>query len=312
MNQLPLLSIIVANYNTEKYLRVCLDSILKQSYQPLEIIVYDDCSTDSSINIIREYVEKYPNLPHRVIAIYGKKNLGVAAARHAAILQAQGEYITTLDSDDFFYDSQKLEKEMTLTLQFKTDQNKDILAFSDIMLVDSDGKDTGPLWQPQSMKQGHIFDSILTRSCMIPRDFIMKRDAYFQSGGYNHKLVIFEDWDLKIRLAHQYDFYFTGIIGIAYRRHGSGLSSTPHKKQAAILSKIFKKNLRLVENQHRRVILKQLFTRFLLNQDRPLINQLKNQLKAACEIAFQLGACRILGYLLRSIKNRLLRLIKKK
>ena len=54
----PVLSVIVANYNNEKYIRDCLDSILKQTYKDLEIIVCDDCSSDGSLGILNEY-KKY-------------------------------------------------------------------------------------------------------------------------------------------------------------------------------------------------------------------------------------------------------------
>ncbi len=216
-----LLSVIVANYNNESYIRDCLESIMSQTYKNLEIVVSDDCSTDHSLEMINEYERKYPRI---ITVLPSSINRGVARTRHEAILQAKGEYITTLDSDDYYYDNQKLEKEMELILQYKK-QDKDILAFSNIVLVKGDKTLIGIQGNSKNIKEGKIFDDIITRSCMIPRDFIMKKEAYFEVGGYDYRFPIYEDWDLKIRLAKKYEFNYTGVNGTAYRRHGAGLSS---------------------------------------------------------------------------------------
>ena len=74
-------SVIVPNYNNEKYIQQCLDSVLAQTYPIKEIIVYDDCSTDGSRAILKEYANNHSNI--RVIL--GEKNVGVSAARDMAI-----------------------------------------------------------------------------------------------------------------------------------------------------------------------------------------------------------------------------------
>ena len=240
----PLLSLVVANHNKESYIRDCLDSILGQTYKNLEIIVSDDGSTDQSPAIIEEYEKKYPGI---IKAYFTPRNRGVAHTRHEAILKAVGEYITTLDSDDYYYDSQKLEKEMELIFQYKEQTGKDIIAFSNIVLVKGD-KNLIRVWgNPGNIKEGNVLHEIITRNCMIPRDFIMKREAYFEVGGYDSRFPIYEDWDLKIRLAQKYEYYYTGIHGTAYRRHGTGLSSVPVSQNIRWLKKVFKKNLDLLD-----------------------------------------------------------------
>lgn len=257
MNQTSL-SVIVANYNNEQYIAECLDSILSQTYQDLEIIIADDFSTDSSPAIIRDYENKYPG---KIKAMFSPVNRGVAQTRHEAILGASGEYITTLDSDDYYYDPQKLAKEMALAAQYVT-QKKDIIAFSNIVLVKGDKTLIGVWGSPENIKEGFIMDDILTRSCLIPRDFVMKKQAYFAVGGYDARFPIYEDWDLKIRLAARFEFYFTGINGTAYRRHGAGLSSFPFPQHIKWLKKIFKKNINLVSRPQKKVIAKG-FTDFI-------------------------------------------------
>lgn len=89
------ISIVVPIYNMEKYLPRCLDSILNQSYQNIEILLINDGSTDTSLEICKEYSKR----DNRVILIT-KKNGGLSDARNIGIKNSTGEYITFIDSDD--------------------------------------------------------------------------------------------------------------------------------------------------------------------------------------------------------------------
>ena len=91
-----LLSVIVPIYNSKDYLSRCLDSILKQTLEDMEIICVDDGSTDSSPAILQEYAKKDPRI--RVIT---KKNQGLVAARKTGVKEAAGKYIGYVDSDDW-------------------------------------------------------------------------------------------------------------------------------------------------------------------------------------------------------------------
>ncbi len=88
-------SIIVPIYNTEKYLKRCLDSIIDQTYQNLEIILVNDGSTDNSEKIAKEFAKK----DHR-IKLISQPNSGQSSARNTGIKKATGEYIGFVDSDD--------------------------------------------------------------------------------------------------------------------------------------------------------------------------------------------------------------------
>ncbi len=97
MNQVKV-SVIIPVYNTpEKYLRQCLDSVLEQSLQALQIILVDDCSTDGSLEILKAYRQKDP----RILLIQGEKNQGISASRNAGAKQVAGEYLYFLDCDDY-------------------------------------------------------------------------------------------------------------------------------------------------------------------------------------------------------------------
>ena len=91
------LSIVVPVYNVEKYLRQNLDTLLNQSYKNLEIIAVNDGSTDSSLAILNEYEEKYRDK----LIIINQENGGLSKARNKGVLEASGDYIAFVDSDDF-------------------------------------------------------------------------------------------------------------------------------------------------------------------------------------------------------------------
>ncbi len=91
-----LISIIIPIYNVEEYLEQCLDSVLKQTYKKLEIILVDDGSTDSSGKICDKYANKYNN----IITIH-KKNEGLGMARNSGLEIATGKLVTFIDSDDY-------------------------------------------------------------------------------------------------------------------------------------------------------------------------------------------------------------------
>lgn len=89
-------SVIIPVYNTEKYLKKCLDSVVNQTYKNIEIIIINDGTLDNSEKIILDYQKKHSNI------IYLKqKNKGQASARNLGIKKASGDYITFIDSDDY-------------------------------------------------------------------------------------------------------------------------------------------------------------------------------------------------------------------
>lgn len=92
----PLISVIIPIYNVEKYLNKCLESVFKQTYKALDIILVDDGSTDNSGRICDIYKKEYP-----VIKVIHKENGGLSDARNAGIKVAEGDYLAFLDSDDF-------------------------------------------------------------------------------------------------------------------------------------------------------------------------------------------------------------------
>ena len=91
------ISVIVPIYNVEKYLRKCLDSLVSQTYSDLEIILVNDCSTDSSLEICQEYQQKCS----KIKLFSNDKNRGLSYSRNKGVKEATGSFIGFIDSDDY-------------------------------------------------------------------------------------------------------------------------------------------------------------------------------------------------------------------
>ena len=91
-----LVSVLIPVYNVAQYLPKCLDSIVNQTYQQLQVVVVDDGSSDKSLFIAKDYAAKYP-----FVEVYHQENAGVAAARNNLLSHVKGDYILFVDSDDW-------------------------------------------------------------------------------------------------------------------------------------------------------------------------------------------------------------------
>lgn len=112
-------SVVIPVYNVEKYLEECLNHVLKQTLQEIEVICIDDGSTDSSLRILKQYAQ----VDHR-IRILQQNHKGGGAARNLGLEEAKGEYLSFLDADDFF-DLKMLEKSYVKAKE----NNADVLIF---------------------------------------------------------------------------------------------------------------------------------------------------------------------------------------
>lgn len=104
-----MVSIITPLYNSEKFLPQCVASVLEQTYDDWELILSDDCSSDNSVEIAREYCKR----DQRIKLIESETNNGAGVARNKAIEYASGRYLAFLDSDDFWHQD-KLKKQLDL------------------------------------------------------------------------------------------------------------------------------------------------------------------------------------------------------
>lgn len=118
-------------YNCEDYIGASLDSILSQIYENWEVIVVDDCSTDNTSNIVKDYMQ----LDERILYFKLETNSGAAVARNKAIDLARGKYMAFLDSDDIWF-PEKLLKQINFM-----EKNKSVFTCTSYTKIDSYGKD---------------------------------------------------------------------------------------------------------------------------------------------------------------------------
>jgi len=121
----PKLSIVLPVYNTEKYLRKCIENILESTFQDFELIIINDGSTDKSEDIILEFKEKYADK----IKYIKKENSGISDTRNLGIKTATGQYTIFIDSDDY------IDKDMLELLIKKLDDNDFDIVVCDAKLV---------------------------------------------------------------------------------------------------------------------------------------------------------------------------------
>ena len=179
------ISIIIPFYNSEQYLKKCLDSLLNQSFKNIEIICIDDSSTDNSYNILKEYQKK-----DKRIRLYKQKHSNAGNARNVGIKKAKGKYLLFLDSDDFF------EKSLCQTAYYYADySDADILLFGAYKYDDKTkikAEMTGMLsieytplnkvFNPVEVKE-HLYHltSSAPWSKLFKKSFIVKNKIFFQS-----------------------------------------------------------------------------------------------------------------------------------
>lgn len=160
---MPKISVIVPVYNTEMYLKECLESIVTQTLDDIEIICINDGSTDSSLDIVKEYAGK----DGRIVVI-DKQNEGVAIARNLGIDRATGEYVCFMDSDDYYPSNDILEE-----LYNKAKGNNVLIAGGEFSAFDDKTR-------PYELKQN--FENIDDGYLFVKDEIIEYKDYQFDYG----------------------------------------------------------------------------------------------------------------------------------
>lgn len=200
MKKKSLVTLIIPAYNTEKYISKCLESILKQSYQELEIIILDDGSLDKT----NEICQKYVAMDNRIILI-SKKNTGVSDTRNVGIQNARGKYVIFVDSDDYVTSDyvevlvRKIEVEdvqMACAEYYVVEEGKTVphLTGAQANNLRLSSQEAINLLAEKSAFQGYLWNKIFIR------DIIIKNNILF-----NTKIKIWEDMLFCMRYLSQID-----------------------------------------------------------------------------------------------------------
>lgn len=204
----PVISVIVPIYNTEKYLRQCVDSILGQTYRELEVILVDDGSTDNSPEICEEYKRKDDR-----IRVIHKENGGQAGARNCGIDAADGDYISFVDSDDW------IAEEMYQTMVNALAGSDANIACCGTALVYMDGSTLSPPVESRTFQPQEALQDLLTADmlrCEVTNKIFHKalfENIRFPEGRiYEDQAVVFQLLGEAKAIIH------TGQQGYYYRR----------------------------------------------------------------------------------------------
>lgn len=232
---IPLISVIIPVYNAEKYIASCVKSILEQSYESLEVILVNDGSKDSSLELCREFAKN----DERVYVI-DQPNAGPNASRNRGLAAAKGDFVVFVDSDDAFYSPATLEENIKF---FDEDTEIDIVSF--------------PQYREQKdgylkTKDGQFIPQILTDKLTMFTNWYNGRliDGHFP--GKIFRKSLFEGWKLVETIRFTEDHYdipnicrrvgkvkISGVGGYTYRCNPQSLihsAYTPENRRGQFYS----------------------------------------------------------------------------
>lgn len=243
----PLVSVIIPVYNVEKYIRECLASVLRQSYDKMEIILVDDGGTDNSIEVIRDIRNHY--LGDKIIKLIShSKNRGQSEARNTGIKHSEGDFVFFLDSDDLLLDQYAFE----IMINAQKENCADIVIGNTRMFDD----ETGKIYKTvdKELSSTHYSDWDDTHNVppfpyvawnkLIKRSFLLDHNLSFDKG------IVYEDnlwafkvlcWSAKISTIREYTY------GYRYRSNSTMTTLKPIHIVSSVLLPILAQKY-VVEN----------------------------------------------------------------
>jgi glycosyltransferase involved in cell wall biosynthesis len=207
MKKIPQITIIITNYNYEKYLQRCIRSCINQINVDHEVILVDDCSTDRSLEMITPFSEQ-------VRVFKTPENSGVAAASNLGIKNARGQFIIRVDADDY------VSSEMCYFMKKYLESNHDAFCVScDYEIVDD--------YENMIERKYASKDNI---SCGI----MYRKDVLVQLGAYNEEFRHREEEELRKRLGDYYKIHHLNIPFYRYRMHSTNKTKTNEYRETKV------------------------------------------------------------------------------
>ncbi len=212
MNQ-PKVSIVSVSYNQENYIRQTLDSFLEQQADfNFEIIIADDCSTDNTPKIIREYAKAHPKLFKPILR---EKNVGVAENFYGALRAASGKYIALCEGDDYWTDPAKLQRQVEFL-----DMHLDYaLCFHPVKVFFETGESKDHVYPEERRAEEFTLEKLLQGN------FIQTNSVMYRKQSYENMPpdILPVDWYLHLYHAQFGKIGFIDKVMSAYRRHEGGV-----------------------------------------------------------------------------------------
>jgi glycosyltransferase involved in cell wall biosynthesis len=231
----PPVSVLVTTYNHARYVDEALESLRAQTSRDFEVIITDDASPDGTADVIAAWLAR-TGFPAQFIR--NAENRGICANRNAALARTSGAFVCSLSGDDA-YEPDRVERQLAAFLQ---QPERVAVVYSDAFIVDAEGRDRGVSylsWQipDEPPPSGRLFERFV-RSCFVCAPAaMMRRSAIEAVGGYDEALV-YEDYDMFLRLSYRFDFaYLPGRL-VRWRELPSSLSHSRQGRAAMRASDI--------------------------------------------------------------------------
>ena len=213
----PLVSILIPSYNHELYISEAIESSLNQTYENFEILILDDGSTDSSVSIIKEYVNKHPDK----IKFFEQENSGLAKTFNKLINLSQGKYLSLMASDDVLYPT-KIEKQVAV---FSKDLDKKIglvYSYSDHININK------TRYREDELKigiRGKIIKELFEDGAFFcPVSNLIRKSVIIECGMFELGRPYCDDYQLFLKIALKYEFDFVPEKLVARRIHYTNTS----------------------------------------------------------------------------------------
>lgn len=207
----PKISVIIPNYNYEKFISATIESVLSQTYENIEIIVVDDGSKDNSLEVLKNFGDK--------IRVVQQKNAGVSAARNHGVSLSNGDFVAFLDADDIWL-PEKLQCQIN---KFNAD-SKIGLVHCSMTLIDPQNK---PIGENNNGQEGFVSHEFLRfeRGVVVGAGStaLVKRKSFDEVGGFDLRLSTAADWDFCYQVSRKYKLGFVTKPLVLYRMHGTNM-----------------------------------------------------------------------------------------
>lgn len=224
----PLVSICTRTYNLENFVAEALDSFLMQETDfPFEIVIDDDCSSDGTVEVIKEYMEKFPNL---INANFLEKNIGVRMNFVQNLQRANGKYIAPCDGDDYWTDPLNLQKQV----DFLEKNDEYVVTYSSLEPLFEEGARVRSFnWSREDRDALEIQKKFLgTGICAV----CFRNVDIIKEYPFEHHCAPIDDNFLGSLLgAYGKGKFLKDIKAAKYRQHGSSDYSSKSKKQKALM-----------------------------------------------------------------------------
>lgn len=232
-SEIPKVTVYITSYNYGGYVDEAIQSVLNQTYQDFELLVFDDGSTDNTRKILKKY-EKHP----KIGKIVYQKNIGLPRTCNKALKLAKGKYIMRLDADDF------LDENALLVMSSVLDSRPEIgLVYPDYYEIDEKGEVISIVRRKKIGKEDKILDLPALGACTM-----IRKKCLEEIGGYSDDTKCQDNYDLWIKFIQKFKPYNVNLPLFYYRKHHRSLTTDSKK----ILSTRRHLKQRFIENNHKK------------------------------------------------------------